>query len=899
MFQGLIVLPRQNLKTRKSKTHSVHPRVLQLFRERFPRPTEIQEKAFPRVLSGDNVLIVAPTGFGKTEAALLPVLSKILTEKPRPISVLYITPLRALNRDIFERLFWWAERLGISASLRHGDTSQAERGKQTKKPPQILITTPETLQSMLPAKVLGKHLANVRWVIVDELHELLDSKRGSQLALALERLRLRANFQTIALSATIGDLETARNFLRLDTVVTLDKPRKMNISVEMPKPTPEDRKMAEKLELHPVIVARLRRMHELVEEHGAVLTFVNTRSMAELLSSRYAAWDKAHKISVHHSSLSKDVRVIAEKKFKDGRIKGLIATSSLELGIDIGRVDLVIQYMSPRQVTRLVQRIGRSGHSIEKEPKGIILANDEEDALEAGVIADFAKKGRLERIRIYEKPLDVLAHQLIGLSLDKGRVPIDLAFNLVRRAWPYKDLTWDEYLSVLRQLEEERLIWLDEETFKARRSAYKYYFSNLSTIPDERKIWVVNRLSGKTVAGLDEVFVSDHLYPGAVFITKGTPWRVIDITDREVIVEPATDFTAGIPDWVGEDIPVPKEVAINVSKSWGGNLPKSLDVGTSKEIEKFRKKLEFYPNSRELILEYVEGVTILHCPYGTLINQTLAQTISAYASLILGRTIAVRSDAYRISVDADYRLVKKALMETPPDSLEHFLASHLSRSGIFKNRFIHVARRFGLLGKEVDYTRLSMRRLIDAMVNSPVYEEAMKEVFHDKLDVDGARDLIKNIQQGKVKIKEWISSKPSKLASFLSASSGYFLAERPTEEIISIVKSRIMSEYVGLECLNCGHLLYKRIEDLPEELSCPVCGGKMLTLADAEENQRTRIANLIRAYGKKAIIALAGRGVGPETAARILRKMHKDLDSLIKDIIEAERTFARTHRFWG
>ncbi len=209
----------------------MHPKVLQLFRERFPRPTEIQEKAFPRVLSGDNVLIVAPTGFGKTEAALLPVFSKILTEKPKPISVLYITPLRALNRDIFERVFWWTERLGISASLRHGDTSQAERGKQTKKPPQILITTPETLQSMLPAKVLGKHLANVRWVIVDELHELLDSKRGSQLALALERLRLRANFQTIALSATIGDLETARNFLRLDTVVTLDKPRKMNISV--------------------------------------------------------------------------------------------------------------------------------------------------------------------------------------------------------------------------------------------------------------------------------------------------------------------------------------------------------------------------------------------------------------------------------------------------------------------------------------------------------------------------------------------------------------------------------------------------------------------------------------------------------------------------------------------
>ncbi len=876
----------------------MHERVLELFKSRFPKPTEIQERAFTSVYSGKNVLIVAPTGYGKTEAAMIPVLSRILEENPAPISVLYITPLRALNRDIFERVFWWAEQLDISIALRHGDTSQTERGKQTKKPPTILVTTPETLQSILPAKKMGRHLSNVKWVIIDELHELLGSKRGTQLALALKRLSVRAEFQIIGLSATIGDLEEAKAFLGFSEVVTLSKPRKIDVTVELPKPTKEDRDLAVKMNLSPVVVSRIRRIHELVDEHGSVLTFVNTRSMAELLASRYALWDKHHNISVHHSSLSKDVRLVAEKKFKDGRIKGLVATSSLELGIDIGRVDLVIQYMSPRQVSRLVQRVGRSGHSIDKTPKGVILANDEEDALEAGVIADFAKKGKLEKIRIYQKPLDVLAHQLVGLSLDLGRVKLDYAFNLFRSAYPYKNLSWSEFISVLRQLEEERLVWLDEDQFRARRSAFIYYFSNLSTIPDERKLWVVDRISGKTVAGLDDTFVSDNLYPGAVFITKGTPWRVVDITDREVLVEPTFDYTAGIPDWVGEEIPVPREVAEKVAKSWKGKPPKSLDKHALEQVTRFAKKLEFYPDPNHIFLEYVDGVTIIHSPFGTLINQTIAQAISAHASLVMGRSIQVRSDAYRISIDAGYKVVMEILNELPVRTLDRFLSSHISRSSMFKNRFIQVARRFGLLSKDFDYRKVSIRRLIDAMYDSPVFEEALKEVFQEKFDIDGAKDVLDRIQSGKIKLDVWVSSKPSKLASFLSSGSSYFLAEKPTQSIVEVVKERLNNEYVGLECLNCGKLIYKKIRDLPEEIRCPYCGGKMLTIAGTEDKNRLKVANLIREFGKRAVMALVARGVGPETASRILRRMHKTEDEFVKDVIEAERTFSRTHRFW-
>ncbi len=866
--------------------------VEKLFKERFPEPTEIQKKAFPEVASGRNVLIVAPTGYGKTEAALLPILSKILEDNPPSIAMLYITPLRALNRDIFERTFWWAKKLGITVGLRHGDTKQSERGKQAKEPPKILVTTPETLQSILPAKRIGKHLANVKWVVVDELHELIESKRGSQLVLALERLADRAKFQRIGISATIGDPDKAMNFLGLEKKITLAKQRKIDITVESPRPNQDDKRTGEALGLHPSAVARLRRIHELVEDHGAVLTFVNTRSMAELLASRYLAWDKRHNISVHHSSLSRDVRLLAEKKFKGGKIKGLIATSSLELGIDIGRVDLVIQYMSPRQVTRLVQRIGRSGHSIEKRPRGVIIAGDEEDTLESGVIAELAKKGELEELNIPEKPLDVLAHQIVGLSLDIGRVKLDYAFNLVRRAYPYHDLTWTEFLDVLKTLDEERLIWLNDDSYKARRKAYVYYFSNLSTIPDEKKLWVKNRISGKNVGVLDEIFVSDHLYLGAVFITKGSPWKVIDITENEVIVEPASDFTAAIPDWVGEEIPVSTKVANEVSLRWK-NPPK--EIVDRKAILKFASKLEFIPTPNKIYVEEVPGTTVIHSPYGNKVNETLAELIAGHLSMKYGRSINKRVDAYRIGLDARADDVIGVIKEIDPNSVETMLSSYLSRSSSFKSRFIHVAKRFGLLAKDVDYSRISIRRIISAMINSPVYTEAMKEVFFDKMDIQGTKKLLIGIQKGSVRIERVKRKQFSKLASFLSSGTSYFLAEKPTEEIVEIVKERLMNTYVSIECMNCGRLMYRKVKDYPDKIVCQ-CGGRMFFIPDYP-GDKVRVATLIREYGKRALMVLAGKGIGPETAARILASGNRG-KRLVEKIIDAERKFIRTHRFW-
>src|SRR3990170_7904910 len=352
----------------------------------FPKPTEPQEKTIPTILEGKNVLLISPTATGKTEAAILPVLSMLLQAPKTPgIKVLYITPLRALNRDMLERLEWWCNNLDIKCAVRHGDTETGERSRQSRSPPDMLITTPETLQAIMIGWVMRQHLQQVRWVIIDEVHELADSKRGSQMALALERLRwiTGKEFQLIGLSATIGSPEKVAQFLvgngRPVEIVRVPVARQMRLKILFPQPTSEDMELASTLFTHPEVATRLRIIRQFIEKQKSVLLFTNTRAISEVLASRFKIWDINFPVSIHHGSLAKPSRIAAEKGLKEGVLKGLIATSSLELGIDVGRIDMVIQYMSPRQVTRLIQRVGRSGHRIGRIANGIIITMDSDD----------------------------------------------------------------------------------------------------------------------------------------------------------------------------------------------------------------------------------------------------------------------------------------------------------------------------------------------------------------------------------------------------------------------------------------------------------------------------------------------------------------------------------------
>ncbi|MEM5793423.1 MAG: DEAD/DEAH box helicase, partial [Candidatus Aenigmatarchaeota archaeon] len=379
------------------------PRIQEALNKRgFDKATLPQELGIPEILSGKNVLVIAETGSGKTESVSLPVFDMWLRnkEKLRPVSILYITPLKSLNRDLLKRFLWWGEEIGMEISVRHGDTPQYERKKQTDFPDDMMIITPETLQAILPARKMRENLRNVRWVIIDEVHELVTSKRGVQLTVGLERLReLCGNFQLIALSATVGSPQYVANFIsggRDVKIIFANTGKKIDIKVINPEPNEEDQILSEEILSSLETSARLRTVHELIKKHTSTLVFTNTRDFAEILTSRLKQIYPDTLIENHHSSLSRNVRVEVEEKFRNQEIRGIVATSSLELGIDIGSIDFVLQYMSPRQVSKLLQRVGRAGHTLDKKSEGVIITTDLDDIFESAVIARQALSGEIE-----------------------------------------------------------------------------------------------------------------------------------------------------------------------------------------------------------------------------------------------------------------------------------------------------------------------------------------------------------------------------------------------------------------------------------------------------------------------------------------------------------------------
>ena len=307
----------------------------------FYSPTLPQTLAFPPILEGKNVLLIAPTGTGKTEAVLLPIFSKLVKQKNQDhkgIQIIYITPLRALNRDMFKRLTFWSEKLDITVEVRHGDTEMKIRRKQALKPPQMLVTTPETLQAILPGTKMRGHLKNVEYVIVDEVHDLASSKRGAQLSIALERLQLVTGkeFQRIGLSATIGNPQEIAKYLsgtrRKISIITASAEKRYRYNVENPSPIEKDFELAGKLDTSPEAASRIRRILELVDSHQSTLIFVNSRTMAEVLGHKFAQLNRED-VAVHHGSISKEERIAIEDAFKTGQLKAIICTSTLELGI--------------------------------------------------------------------------------------------------------------------------------------------------------------------------------------------------------------------------------------------------------------------------------------------------------------------------------------------------------------------------------------------------------------------------------------------------------------------------------------------------------------------------------------------------------------------------------------
>ncbi|NIR16024.1 MAG: ATP-dependent helicase, partial [Desulfobacterales bacterium] len=324
---------------------------------------------------------------------------------------------------------------------------------------------------------------------------------------------------------------------------------------------------------HPEVAARLRIIRKYIEKHRSVLLFTNTRAISEVLASRFKVWDMDFPVSIHHGSLAKPSRIAAERGLKNGELRGLVATSSLELGIDVGRIDMVIQYMSPRQVTRIIQRVGRSGHRIGRMAKGLIITMDSDDTLEAMAIARRAGEENLEPVDVPKKPFDALAHQIIGILMPKRRWYFYEIHDLFRKAFPYAELSVEDVEKVLNYMHSRfpRFAWVsfeDKLVIKPRRTKpmYEYYFENLSMIPDEKKYLVVDDMSEGAVGVLDEVFVAEYGKPGVKFIIRGSPWKIRGVHGDQIFVKEVDDPTGAIPSWVGEEIPVPFDVAQEVGQ---------------------------------------------------------------------------------------------------------------------------------------------------------------------------------------------------------------------------------------------------------------------------------------------------------------------------------------------
>ena len=931
----------------------LHADVREALSERgFSTPTEPQRKAIPPLAAGENALVVAPTGSGKTETAMLPVLSAIQGREHRHgIQALYVTPLRALNRDMRQRLDWWGETLDITIDVRHGDTTDYQRSKQAENPPDVLVTTPETLQAMFTGEKLRRALADVEHVVIDEVHELAASKRGAQLTIGLEHLREHAGpFQRIGLSATVGDPGEVGRFVTGDRgcrVVEIEAGSNIDVRVREPEVKSEDESAAGELLTDATVASHVRAIDELVAENDSTLIFVNTRQTAEGLGSRLKAYGTD--VGIHHGSLSKEARIDVEDRFKAGEIDALLCTSSMELGIDVGRIDHVVQYASPREVRRLLQRVGRAGHRRDEVSSGTVLTTHPDDTFEALAIVDRAERGEVEAAGIHHASLDTVANQIPGLLMGFGELSAARAYDIVTRAYPFRNLTEADFKAVVRELSENRVLWLDESEDRLEKSGgtWQYFYANLSMIPDEANYTVKDMASGHTVGTLAERFVVTFAQPGETFIQRGEMWRITEIDDEEeeVLVTPIEDPTGEVPSWVGQEIPVPYDVAQHVGRTraearerFDSEAARELvargladrfptdEYTASRALEPVERHDAAFPSDDRIVVEGYGREIVVNAAFGHTINETLGRLLSALIGQRTGSSVAMEADPYRIELEVPGGTtmgdVVELLETTDPDHVATLVELSLKNSDALKFTLAQVAAKFGSLkrwkGKGSSQNRFGKDRLLKALEDTPIYDEAVRVVLHEQLDADGAADVLARLQSGELDL-ETVGERTPIGRGGRSSGRELLSPENADASVIETVKERIQSDRVLLACLHCqGWDRRQQVSRVDEQPECPNCGSTRVAALnpwadevleavrsedkDDEQQKQTerayKAASLVQSHGKKAVIALAARGVGPRNAAYIINNHREDETDFYRDILERERQYAKTKSFW-
>ena len=894
----------------------------------FEELTEIQKEAIPEILEEKNCLIIAPTGSGKTECATIPIFSKLKTRKvSNKIKALYITPLRALNRDVFKRIINYAENENLKIEIRHGDTSQANRKRIADNPPDILITTPETLVNLLSQKKHLDALSDLEWVIIDEVHELLASERGSQLCLSLERLQIKSKNQIhrIGLSATVGNPEEAGRFLvgtdRKFQLIHDTSLRNYDVDVVFVDGIMDD------------VAVKIIEYIKKEQITSPVLLFTNSRGESERLSSILKQKTSIN-VELHHGSLSRQVREETEDMLRDGKSGIVVCTSSLELGLDIGSVELVIHYGSPRQVSKFMQRIGRSKHDRGDSARGLIITENADDEFEIQAIIERIKEGSIEEQKIHHGSLDVLAHHLVGLSMQVGNVPIEAALKLTKLAYPFRDISLEEFFDVLEILAlRDLIIFNDDKTEYKKNTAFfatKYHFQNLSTIPDILKFKVVDTIENKFIGTLDQRFVGD-LDKDQIFVLRGSQWRVLNIDEKSFkinVLPIRSSQEIPVPKWEGVNIPVDFKTANKV-----GAFRTKVQNGSLKMMNNIISNLDFpkVPDEKTIVIEShrlpQKSVLILHSCFGTKINSTLKVILETLLDASLASRVKSSSDAYRILLSVESRFTKKHITDVflSDFDINEIMSVALKGKNDVTWKTFCVGKKFGFYDRSDVYVKNEIRYDFERNIDTPLVKEAFRELFHEKFDLEGAQRIIDLIKENKIQI-EWVDvDKFSKLAEPVLDQTvmSYTNPANIDKEMLLKVKTRLMQTKQRLICVRCGLWQQVMTPNETHPLRCKYCKGQQITCTyeydhelvkiiqkkhqgkklTPDENKNFqkawKVSSLLSSFGKTALIVMAAYGVGPDTGARILKnRVEGDDDYLIKQIIIAEKTYTLTRGFW-
>ncbi len=783
------------------------PIVDEWFRNKYKEATKAQRIGIPLIHERKNVLISSPTGTGKTLSGFMVIINELflLAKKGKledRIYCVYISPLKALANDIhrnlevpLEEIRELAKSKGINipkirVGVRSGDTSQYARQKMNKTPPHIFITTPESLALSLFSPKFKEKFKQVDFLIIDEIHDLASNKRGELLSLIVEFLQYNSvNMTRIGLSATTEPIDEIAKFLVGNNnekdvhIIEVESNKNLDIQVVCPVSdlysAPQEQINERSYDI----------IEKLVNEHRTTLVFTNTRSGAERVSSKLIERGILS-LEAHHSSLSRESRFNVEEKLKRGELKCAVSSTSLELGIDIGSIDLVVQVGSPKGIAKGLQRVGRSGHSVFATAKGRIIPMDIDDLVESIVLVKMAREKRLDKITIPKNSLDILSQFIVGISLEKKWDESE-ALKIIRSSYCYNSLREEDFKNVLNYLsggfEEGNVyskIWWDkkEKKFGRKRSSRLIYFTNAGTIPEEADYEAFS-VDNRHLGSLSEKFV-EKLHRGDIFVLGAKTYEFLRMRGNKIFIKDASGRKPTVPSWAGEMLPRTYDLSVEIGK-FREEVAKRIRDGTAETylreryeadensirsiISYFSQQLNFkIPTDKEVLIEgYIDKANqysvIFHFVYGRRVNDALSRIIAYNISrnYSVNSRIALTDDGFMLTFNRKIEIegIKEILRNLEvKDSLRRAVKS----TELFKQRFRHCATRSFMVlrryrGREVSVARQQLRseKVLDilfSMDNFPIIEETFREIETIVMDIDNARKIAESLKNGDITI---------------------------------------------------------------------------------------------------------------------------------------------------